>query len=104
MTYILIEKNEFVVIEQKLPDKFNPEYAVLCNGKSDSVLVDGYCRGISKEIDIAIPNELIDLVVRYCVVINVHFGIRFKKEHYMMPLEDILRSCDWYRIKRLITC
>ena len=86
-----LEREEITELEQKFPDEFNPRFAVLCNGKPDDGLVVGYIREITKEIDVIVPNELMDLVMEYCRWMNVHFIMKLQGGHYMIQLHDILK-------------
>ena len=57
-------------------------------------LVVGYIRMMRKEMNVIVPNELINLMVQYCAIINVHFIMKKEREHYIIPLHDILQFCN----------
>ena len=87
--YIDVETEKIDGLGKSLLDDMKVNHAILCNGIKDEILVNGYVKRVSKEIDIMVPNELVSLLSQYYCTQDVHF-ICGDHSHYMIPFCDIL--------------
>ena len=85
-----VEKRTIRKLGMELSFGSSAQYAILC-GRGDEILVSGYVKEVSKEIDVVIPNELVLLLSAYYCIEQVHL-ILGNNCHYMIPLCDILND------------
>ena len=86
-----VDKEVFInnKVESRRVEEAKVMHAVLSSNGDEEMIVNGYARGIVKEFDIMIPNELIVLILKYYMTEMV-YAIHSDKGFYKIALSDVL--------------
>lgn len=71
---------------------YTPNYAILCGGERDDVLINGYVRLITNELEIMVPEELVGVLKQFYSTQMVYLLQRYGKSFFKVSLDKIFNK------------